>query len=95
MKKLQRSSNLLTLINCCSWWQADQFTAVKILLAKHTRKGDLTSQMVAEVKGLVGLQSQLHAFLELFKQKVQRLGQGPALGKFIIAEPETTSTSSL
>jgi hypothetical protein len=49
-----KKNNLFNLINCCSWWQSEQFTAVKLLLAKQTRKGTMTTHFVAEVKGLVG-----------------------------------------
>jgi hypothetical protein len=95
VKKVASTSNLLSFINCCSWWQSDQFTAVKILLAKQTRKGDLGSQMVAEVKGLVGAQTEMQSFLKLFKQKVEKLEDGPALTKLILTESEATTTSSL
>jgi len=47
VKKIKQSKSLLSFMNCCSWWESDQFTAVKIQLAKQSRKGQMDSQLVA------------------------------------------------
>lgn len=54
VKKIEKKKTFINFINCCSWFKTERFTAVKIILSKHTKKGSFKDTFIAEVKGLVG-----------------------------------------
>jgi len=56
----------MAMINCLTWWQLEGVTAVKIMLSKHVKKGELKDSCVAEVKGMVGMNNHIQMFLGKF-----------------------------
>ena len=64
----------MSLVNCCSWFQSDAFSAIKIILSKQSRKNALKDTYIAEVKGLVGISTELTSFMNSFENKLTKLG---------------------
>lgn len=64
----------MSFVNCLAWFESDQFTAVKIVLSKQSKKGTIHSNYVAEVRGLVGIQSDIKQFINQYRLDIAKLG---------------------
>jgi hypothetical protein len=86
VKKPAKKKGIFNMINCFGCWNLDGVTAVKISLSRHSQKGKMKDNFVAEVRGLVGINQQITSFLNIFSEKINRYGYSVSTPK-VMLEP--------